>query len=53
MSDSEEEETERQFKLVLLGDPQTGKTAIAQRWKLMLLLPLKLWLIYGRTDIQI
>ena len=31
MSDSEEEGLERQFKLVLLGDSQSGKTAIAQR----------------------
>jgi GTPase SAR1 family protein len=31
MSDSEEEGTERQLKLVLLGEPQVGKTAIAQR----------------------
>jgi len=32
MSDSEEEGAERQFKLVILGDPQVGKTAIAQRY---------------------
>lgn len=31
MSDSEEEGQERQLKLVILGDSQAGKTAIAQR----------------------
>ena len=36
MSDSEEEaggSSERQVKIVLVGDPQTGKTAICQRYK--------------------
>jgi len=32
MSDSEEEGLERQVKIVLLGDSQAGKTAIAQRY---------------------
>ena len=32
MSDSEEEVAERQFKLVLLGDPQSGKTSLATRY---------------------
>lgn len=32
MSDSEEETSERQYKLVLVGDPQVGKTAICQRY---------------------
>lgn len=32
MSDSEEEGQERQLKLVILGDSQAGKTAIAQRY---------------------
>ena len=32
MSDSEEEIAERQFKLVLLGDPQVGKTSLATRY---------------------
>ncbi len=32
MSDSEEEVAEKQFKLLLVGDPQSGKTAIANRY---------------------
>ena len=33
MSDSEEEEAvERQFKVVLLGDPQSGKSSISARY---------------------
>ena len=32
MSDSEEEVIEKQFKVVLLGDPQIGKTALASRY---------------------
>ena len=32
MSDSEEEVGERQYKIVLVGDQQVGKTAIAHRW---------------------
>ncbi len=32
MSDSEEEISEKQFKMVLLGDPQSGKTSIATRY---------------------
>ena len=31
MSDSEEEISERQYKIVLVGDQQVGKTAIAHR----------------------
>ncbi len=31
MSDSEEEVAEKQFKLVMVGDPQVGKTSIATR----------------------
>lgn len=32
MSDSEEEITERQFKICLIGDTQAGKTSIASRY---------------------
>lgn len=32
MSDSEEEITERQFKIALVGDPEVGKTSIATRY---------------------
>jgi Ras-related protein Rab-28 len=32
MSDSEEEITEKQFKFVLLGDSQTGKSSIATKY---------------------
>lgn len=32
MSDSEEEVAERQFKMVLLGDPQVGKTSMVTRY---------------------
>lgn len=32
MSDSEEEGSERQYKIVLVGDQQVGKTAIAHRY---------------------
>ena len=32
MSDSEEEVTERQFKIALIGDPEVGKTSIATRY---------------------
>lgn len=32
MSDSEEEISERQFKVVLIGDPETGKTSMATRY---------------------
>ena len=32
MSDSEEEITERQFKVALVGDTQVGKTSIATRY---------------------
>jgi GTPase SAR1 family protein len=32
MSDSEEEIAERQFKIALVGDPETGKTSIATRY---------------------
>jgi GTPase SAR1 family protein len=31
MSDSEDEGSERQYKIVLVGDSQVGKTAICQR----------------------
>jgi len=31
MSDSEEEIAERQFKIVLVGDTEVGKTSIATR----------------------
>lgn len=31
MSDSEDEASERQYKIVLVGDQQVGKTAIAHR----------------------
>ncbi len=32
MSDSEDEVTERQFKICLIGDSQAGKTSIAARY---------------------
>lgn len=32
MSDSEDEAVERQFKLVLVGDPTVGKTALANKY---------------------
>ena len=32
MSDSEDEGTERQLKLVLVGDPSCGKTSLAARY---------------------
>ena len=32
MSDSEDEAAERQYKIVLVGEQQVGKTAIALRW---------------------
>ena len=32
MSDSEDEITERQFKICLIGDTQAGKTSIASRY---------------------
>ena len=32
MSDSEEEIVERQFKVLLVGDPNVGKTGIATRY---------------------
>ena len=32
MSDSEDEAAEKQFKIVLVGDSQVGKTAIALRY---------------------
>jgi GTPase SAR1 family protein len=32
MSDSEEEIVEKQFKLLLVGDPQIGKTSMCARY---------------------
>jgi Ras-related protein Rab-28 len=32
MSDSEEEISEKQFKMIILGDSQTGKTSIATKY---------------------
>ena len=32
MSDSEDEVAERQFKMVLIGDPQVGKTSMVTRY---------------------
>ena len=32
MSDSDDEVADRQFKMVLLGDPQVGKTSMVTRY---------------------
>ena len=32
MSDSDEEVAERQFKMVIIGDPQVGKTSMVTRY---------------------